>query len=79
MGPFYHQKPGISSSPFCLQLSIWVLIVSQHDQYVACAVLVALSPPAFRIGIRQVFVESWTNTRQYRLQSAIISPPLNEY
>jgi len=65
--------------PFWLQFSIWVLIVSQHDQYVDCAVSVALSPPAFRMAIRQVFVESRSKTRRFRLKPAMISQPLNEY
>jgi len=79
MGRFYHQTPGHWNWPFWLQLSIWVLIVSQHDQYVDCAVLVALSPPAFRFALWEAFVESRSKTRQSRLQSAIISQPLNEY
>jgi len=41
--------------------------------------LVAPSPPAFRFAIRQVFVESRSKTRQFRLNSAFISQPLNEY
>jgi hypothetical protein len=39
-----------------LQLSIWVLIVSWHAQYVDYAALVALPPPAFRFAIRLIFV-----------------------
>ena len=39
-----------------LQLSIWVLIVSWHDQYVHCAGLVAVSHPAFGCAIRLIFV-----------------------
>jgi len=73
------QNPLLKSQHFLLQLSIWVLIVSQHVQYVDCAVLVAVSPPAFRFAIRQVFVESRSKTRQFRLNSAFISLPLNEY
>jgi len=57
LGRFYHQKPGILSSQFWLPLSIWVLIVSWHDEYVDCAVLAALSPPAFRLAIWLTFVE----------------------
>jgi len=79
MERFYHPKPCIWNWPFWLRLSIWVLIVSQHDQYVDCAVLVALSPPAFRFAIWQVFVESRSKTRRFRLKSPIISQPLNEY
>jgi len=32
-----------------LHSNFWVLIVSWHDEYADCAVLRALSPPAFRI------------------------------
>jgi len=73
------QNPLFKSQHFLLQLSIWVLIVSQHDQYVDCAVLVALSPPTFTFAMRQVFVESRSKTRQFRLNSAINSQPFNEY
>ena len=74
---FYHMKnpdrwrlgwfsPYISafaSPDISLELSIWVLIVSWHDKYVDCAVLAALSPPAFRFVIRPIFVESLSKTR----------------
>ena len=40
-----------------LQLSISVLIVSGYDQKVDCAVLVALSSPAFRFAIQLIFLE----------------------
>jgi len=40
-----------------LQLNIWVLIASWHDQYVDCAVLAALSPPAVRFAIGPILVE----------------------
>jgi len=73
------QNPLLKSQHFLLRLSIWVLIVSQHEQYVDCAVLVAPLPPAFRFAIRQVLVESRSKTRQFRWNSAFISQPLNEY
>jgi len=73
------QNPLLKSQHFPLQLSISVLIVSQHEQSVYCAVLVAPSPPAFRLAIRQVLVESRSKTRQFRFNSAIVSQPLNEY
>ena len=79
MGRLYHQKPGISSLQFGLQLSIWVLLVSQHDQHVDCAVLVAFSPPAFRFVIGQVFIDSRSKTPKFRVKFAIISQPLHEY
>jgi len=73
------QNPLLKSQHFLLQVSNSVLIVSQHDQYVDCAVLVALSPPGFRFAIQQVFIESRSKTRQFHLNSAFISQPLNEY
>jgi len=44
-----------------LKLSIWVLIVSWHDQYVDCAFLAALSLPAVKFGIGPIFVELLQN------------------
>jgi hypothetical protein len=41
-----------------LQLSIGVLNVSGHSQYIDCAVLYALSPQVFNCAIRPIFVES---------------------
>jgi hypothetical protein len=73
------QNSLLKSQHCLLQLSIRVLIVSQHDQDVYWAVLVALSPPAFRFAIWQVFVESRSNTRQFPINSAIISQPVKEY
>jgi hypothetical protein len=48
-----------------LQLSIWVLIVQWHEQYVDCAELWALSPPAFRFVIWLIFVELLWNKGQF--------------
>jgi len=62
MGLFYHQKPNISTQKLWLQLSIWVLIVSWHDQYVDCAVLTAVSPPTFRFLIRPLVLKSLSKT-----------------
>ena len=73
------QNPLLKSQHFLLQLSIWVLIVSQHDQYVACAVPVALSPHGFRFAIRHVFVGSRSKTTQFRLTSPMISQLFNKY
>jgi hypothetical protein len=41
-----------------LKLSVWVLIVSGHDQYADCAVLAPLSPPTVRFAIGPIFGES---------------------
>jgi hypothetical protein len=47
-----------------LHLSFWVLIKSWHDQYVDCAVLAAVLPPAFRIAMRPIFFQSlWNNAK----------------
>jgi len=45
----FTQNPLLKSQHLLHQLSIWVLIVSQHEQYVDCAVLVAPSPRACRL------------------------------
>ena len=45
-----------------LQLSIWVLIVSCHSQYVNWSALAPLSPAAFKFAIWLIFVEwLWIN------------------
>jgi len=56
-GPRFHFTVPTTLAELGLQLSFWALIVSRHDQYVDCAVLVALSPHTFRIAIRPIFVE----------------------
>jgi len=63
----FHPKPGISTSQLCLQLSIWVLIVSWYDQYMDCAVQTALSPRDLRYVSRPIFIESLSKTRSFRL------------
>jgi len=68
LGRFYLQKPGISTSQVWLQLSIWVRIVSWHDQYVNCAFSCALSHPTFRIAIWPILVESQSKPRKFRLK-----------
>jgi len=40
-----------------LKLSIWVVSVSWHDQYIDCTDSAALPPPAFRLAIRPIVVE----------------------
>jgi len=73
MDQFYHQKPGISSWQFWLQLSISVLIISWHDQYIDCVLLAALSPPAVRLAIGPMIVESLSKTREFRIKYGVIS------
>ena len=75
----FHQKPGISSLQFSLQLSIWVLTVSWHDQYVDCVVLSPLSPPALTFAIGPIFVESQSKTRTFRPKFHLLSQRFNEY
>jgi len=79
LGRFPHQHPAFASPDVSLQLSISVLIVSWHDGYADFAVLVVLSPPAFRFAIQQIFVESLSKTHEFRSKSTHIWPPLNEY
>ena len=69
MGRFCHQKPGISSAQFSLQLSIWVLIVSQHDQYINCPVLAPLSPSAIRFAIGPIIVEALSKPAKFAWKS----------
>ena len=89
---FYHTKtwtieigrvlppqPGISTTPLWIKLSISVVIVLWHDQYIDYAVLRALSPPAFRYAIRLIFAESPSKTPRFRVHIALLSPPLNKY
>jgi hypothetical protein len=40
-----------------LELSIWIVIVSQHGQYADCAVLSPLSPPAVRFAIDPILID----------------------
>jgi hypothetical protein len=79
LGWFPPQNPAFGSPDVSLQFSIWVLIVSWHEVYSDCAVLAALSPPAFRFGIQPIFVESLSKTREFLLQSTLISQPPNKY
>ena len=79
LGRFSPQNPAFASPDVLLQLSIWVLILLWHDVYADCAVLAALSPPAFRFAIRQIFGELLSKTPNFRLKSTLISQPLNEY
>jgi len=65
-GPRFH----ITVPATWLQLNIWVLIVSWHDQYVDCAVLPPLSPPAVRFAIGPIFVESLWKKVIFRPKSA---------
>jgi hypothetical protein len=52
-------RPAVPTLRFphqCLQFSVWVLIVSWHDQYEDCAVRATLSPPAFTFAIPPIFI-----------------------
>ena len=48
-----------------LKVSIWVLIVSRHDQYVDCTILEAHSPPAYEFAMRLIFVASLCNHAKF--------------
>jgi len=69
----------LRSLPLLLQLSISVQIVSWHHQHVNCAALVALSPPAFRLAIRLIFVEWLWNRGTFRAKLARFRQRLNYY
>ena len=61
-GPFHNS----ANSELSLQLSIWVVIVSQYDIYVQDAVVDALSRPIVQFAIRSLFVEwLWNNTEDF--------------
>jgi hypothetical protein len=61
----FHITVPIALAVLWLQLSFWVLIKSSHDQYVDCAVLAAISPPAFKIAMQPIFVELLQNTAKF--------------
>jgi len=49
-----------------LQSRFWVSIVSGHNKYTYCAVLQILSPPAFRLTIRQIIIEwQWKQVKYW--------------
>jgi len=62
-----------------LQLSIWVLIISWHSQYVNCSALAPLSPPCFKFVIRLIFVEWLWNNGWFWAKLAGFRSWLNEY
>ena len=56
----------LAQSQLWLQLSIWVLIVSQYHIYVKDSDLDALSPPILQFAIRVLVVELlWKNTHNW--------------
>ena len=70
--------PGWSQTPVSnlwflhlwFQLSMWVLIVLRHIQYVDYTKLWALSPPAFRFAIWLIFVEWLWKKGQFQAKFA---------
>jgi hypothetical protein len=72
-------NPAVQVHNFCLQLSIWVLIVRWHDQYIHYAVVAARSPPAVRFAIGLIFVELLSKTREFCWKYGVISLRFNEY
>jgi hypothetical protein len=79
IGPVLPPQPDISKPHVSLQLSIWVLIVSWHDQYVNCAVSRPLPPPAFRFVIWTIFLESRLKTCEFCVKFGVISQWFYEY
>jgi len=79
LGWFYHQKPGISASQASLQWSIWVPIVSWHDQYVNCAVLYTLSPSTCRFAVQPIVVESQSKSHKFHFKFGVIMQRFCKY
>jgi hypothetical protein len=67
---WFHFAVPTTSAKLWFQLSIRFLIVSWYDQYVDCAVLSALSSPAFRFAIWLIFVEWLWNKGKYKAKFA---------
>jgi len=60
-GPTQHvstENPLVKCQHFILQLSIWVLILSQHNVYARYAVWCPLSSPHLRFEIGSIFIKS---------------------
>ena len=55
-----------ANSELWLQLSIWVLVVSQYNIYINSAVSDILSPPFLHFAIWSIFVESLRNMPNFR-------------
>jgi len=79
MGQFDNYKPDISWSQFRLQLCVWVLIVSWHEQYVYCAVWATLSLAAARMAIGRTLFGSILKLRKIHNNYGVISQRFNEY
>jgi len=78
-GQFYQQIAGICSAQFWLQLSITVLIISSHNQYVDCVVCASLSPPAVKFATVPIFCESILKTHNFRTKHGVFSEQFNQY
>jgi hypothetical protein len=71
--------PNIQFPLVSLQFSLWVLIESSYGQYVHRSILDAHSPPAIRIGIPPIFIESlWNNAKCHPIFAGFLSW-LSEY
>jgi len=62
-----------------LQLSVWVLILLWHGQYVNCTVLCGLTPPAFRFVIRPILIALRWNHAKFHPKFAGFRSRLSEY
>ena len=63
---FFGRFHKFANSELWLQLSIWVLIISQYDIYLKDVVLHALSLPTLYFAIISIFVELlWNNTNNW--------------
>jgi len=71
--------PNIRFLQLWLQLSIWVLIISCHGQYLNCSSFAARSPPAFKYAIRPILFESLCNQETFHGTLAGSWSQLNEY
>jgi len=62
---FFGRFHSFANSGLWLQLSIWVLIVSQYDIYVKHTILHALSPPIVQFVIQSLFIKSFRKTPNF--------------
>jgi len=71
---FFGRSLHLGHSELWLQLSIWVLIVSQYDIYITDALLHAPSPPVLWFEIWSIFVESLWKTNYFRHHCTATQP-----
>jgi len=81
---FFGRFHRFANSKLRLQLSIWVLIVSQYDIYQKDAVLDAPPPPIPQFAIQSLFVESFRTMHNFwctftATQGIVIRSPIREW